>query len=80
MPAYHEVLTQVKSLTITEQLRLLNDLKGLVEQGIKVDDDEIISIEDIQESEVALQDYLAGRDSGKFLEDIEIELFGGQLD
>lgn len=56
MPAYNEVLTQVKSLTITEQLRLLNDLKGMVEQGIKVDD-EIISIEDINESEVALQDY-----------------------
>jgi hypothetical protein len=52
----------------------------MVEQGIKVDDDEIISIEDINESEVALQDYLAGRDSGKSLEDIEIELFGGQLD
>jgi hypothetical protein len=80
MPAYNEVLTQVKSLTITEQLRLLNDLKGMVEQGIKVDDDEIISIEHINESEVALQDYLAGRDSGKSLEDIEIELFGGQLD
>ncbi|CAD5925383.1 hypothetical protein [Planktothrix agardhii] len=76
MPAYNEVLTQVKSLTVTEQLRLLNDLKGMVEQGIKVDDDEIISIEDINESEVALQDYLAGRDSGKSLEDIEIELFG----
>ncbi len=79
MPAYNEVLTQVKNLTITDQLRLLNDLKSMVEQGIKVDD-EIISIEDIYESEAALQDYLAGRDSGKSLEEIELELFGGKLD
>lgn len=80
MPAYNEVLTQVKNLTITEQIRLLNDLKSMVEQGIKVDDDEMISVEDIYESEAALQDYLAGRDSGKSLEEIELELLGGKID
>lgn len=44
MPTYNEVMNQVQTLTITEQLRLLGDLKNIVEQGIEVEgDDEVIS-------------------------------------
>ena len=47
---------------------------------VEGDEAEIIPPEEIAESEAAWQDYLAGRDSGISLEELEQELFGEQLD
>ena len=47
---------------------------------VEGDETEIIPPEEIAESEAAWQDYLAGRDSGISLEELEQELFGEQLD
>ena len=65
MSTYNEVLNQVQSLTISEQLRLLKELKKIEHQGVEVEGDlEVIPAEEIAESEAAWQDYLAGRDRG----------------
>ncbi len=39
-------------------------------------DDEIISSEELEESEAAWQDYLTGRDSGETLSKVRWELLG----
>ena len=81
MSTYNEVLTQIQSLPPKEQIRLLDELKKIVYYPVEVEgDDEVISAEEIAESEAALQDYLAGRDQGKSLLEIELELFGRKLD
>ena len=81
MPTYNEVMNRVQTLTITEQLRLLGDLKNIVEQGIEVEgDDEVISSAEIVASENALQDYLAGRDRGISSKELKLKLFGEKID
>lgn len=81
MSTYNEVLNQVQSLPPKDQMRLLDELKKIVYHPVEVEgDDEVISPEEIAESEAALQDYLAGRDHGKSLLEIELELFGRKLD
>jgi hypothetical protein len=81
MPTYNEVMNQVQTLTITEQLRLLGDLKNIVEQGVEVEgDDEVISAAEIVASETALQDYLAGRDRGISSKELKLKLFGEKID
>lgn len=80
MSRYQEVLTQVKNLTLTDKLRLLEDLKALVSLPVEVEgDDELISVEEIAESEAALQDYLAGRDPGISSKELKRKLFGEKL-
>ncbi len=65
MPSYEEVLSLVQCLTPADRIRLLETLTELVRIPVEVEgDDEIISPEEITESEAAWQDYLAGRDSG----------------
>ncbi|TAG66544.1 MAG: hypothetical protein EAZ25_11385 [Oscillatoriales cyanobacterium] len=61
MFTYSKVLNQVKSLTLADQLRLL---------------DEVISAEEIAESEAAWQDYKAGRDRGISSQELKRKLFG----
>ena len=65
MPTYNEVLTQVQRLALTDQLRLLEELRNIVHQGVEVEgDDEVVWAQEIAESQAALADYVAGRDRG----------------
>lgn len=81
MPTYNEVLKQAQSLSIIDQFQLLKDLQKIVSQGVEVEGtDEVIPAVEIAESEAAASDYLAGRDLGKSLKQIELELFGRELD
>jgi len=80
MPTYNEVLKQAQSLSMIDQFQLLKDLQKIVSQGVEVEGtDEVIPADEIAESEVALADYLAGRDLGKSLKQVELELFGREL-
>lgn len=77
MFTYSNVLNQVKSLTIADQLRLLEDLKKMIQLREEVaEDDEVISAEEIAESEAGWQDYQAGRDRGISSQEIKLKLFG----
>jgi hypothetical protein len=59
MPTYNEVLTQVQRLALTDQLRLLEELRKIVHQGVEVEgDDEVVSAEEIAESQAALADSI----------------------
>jgi hypothetical protein len=77
MPTYNEVLTQVQHLALTDQIRLLEELRKIVDRGVEVEgDDEVISAEEIAESQAALADYLAGRDRGISSKELKLKLFG----
>ncbi|PSB19628.1 hypothetical protein C7B69_16505 [filamentous cyanobacterium Phorm 46] len=77
MFTYSNVLNQVKSLTIADQLRLLEDLKKMIQLREEVaEDDEVISAEEIAESEAAWQDYQAKRDRGISSQELKLKLFG----
>ncbi|MCL1465669.1 hypothetical protein [Argonema galeatum] len=81
MPTYNEVLNQVQSLSISEQLRLSEELKNLLDRGVEVEGDlEVIPAEEIAESEAAWQDYLAGRDRGISSKELKQKLFGKKID
>lgn len=80
MPTYEEVLSQVQSLTLTDKFRLLEELKTIVSISGEVEDDEIITTEEIAESEAAWQDYLAGRDRGISSKELKQKLLGEKLD
>ncbi|MDY6783546.1 MAG: hypothetical protein SW833_13550 [Cyanobacteriota bacterium] len=77
MTAYNEVLSQVKNLTLTDKLRLLEELKTLVNLPLATEEDsETIATEELAASEAAWQDYLAGRDRGIFSRELKQRLFG----
>jgi hypothetical protein len=77
MPTYNEVLTQVQRLALTDQIRLLDELRNIVDRGVEVEgDDDVISAEEIAESQSALADYLAGRDRGISSQELKRKLFG----
>lgn len=81
MPTYNEVLNQVQQLSISEQLRLSEELKNILNQGVEVEgDSEVIPAEEIAESEAAWQDYLAGRDRGISSKELKQKLFGEKID
>ncbi|NES69086.1 MAG: hypothetical protein F6K24_29565 [Okeania sp. SIO2D1] len=81
MPTYKEVVSQIHSLTKAEQFQLLEELKAIVENSIEAEtEEELISPAEIAASETAWQDYLAGRDRGNSLQELELELFGRELD
>lgn len=82
MPTYNEVLNQALSLTLAEQLRLLEDLTAMVRLPVQVegDENEIVPAEEIAQSEAAWQDYLAGRDRGISSKALKLKLFGEKLD
>ena len=81
MPTYEEVLNQVQSLTLTDKFKLLEELKTIVSVSGEVeDDDEIITDEEIAESEAAWQDYLAGRDRGISSKELKQKLLGEKID
>lgn len=81
MFTYIEVLNQVQSLSLKDQIRLLGELKKIVHQPVEVEgEDEVITAEEIAESEVAWQDYLAGRDPGISSQELKLKLFGEKVD
>ncbi|MGL5061456.1 MAG: hypothetical protein ACRC62_15895 [Microcoleus sp.] len=77
MPTYNEVLTQVQRLALTDQIRLLDELRNIVDRGVEVEgDDDVISAEEIAQSQSAWSDYLAGRDRGISSQELKRKLFG----
>lgn len=80
MPTYEEVLNLAKCLTMSDQARLLEALSVKPAQPVQVEGvDEVISAEEIAESEAGLQDYWAKRDAGTAAADLKQKLFGGSV-
>ncbi|OKH39392.1 hypothetical protein NIES2119_06535 [[Phormidium ambiguum] IAM M-71] len=81
MPTYEDILTQVKSLTLTDKFRLLEELKTIVNVSEEVEEDaEVMTTEEIAESEAAWEDYLAGRDHGISSKELKQRLLGENFD
>lgn len=77
MPTYEEILTLVQNLNADDRFRLLEELKVLVYDPIAVEGtDEVISAEEIADSDAALQDYQTGRDRGLSSVALKQRLFG----
>lgn len=78
MPTYEEVLCLARCLSPQEQKQLRDALLEFVHSSVEVEgSDEIISEEEIAESDTALQDYLSGHDPGVSSEVLKQKLFGG---
>lgn len=81
MFTYEQVLNQVYNLSTTDRLRLLEALQKMLNEGIEVEaDSEVIPVAEINESELAWQDYLAGRDRGISSKELKLKLFGEKID
>ncbi|MBD2578712.1 hypothetical protein [Oscillatoria sp. FACHB-1406] len=77
MTVYNNVLSQVKNLTFSDKLRLLEELKTLVNISREAEEDsETLTTEELAASEAAWQDYLAGRDRGISSQELKQRLFG----
>jgi hypothetical protein len=56
-------------------------LRKIVHQGVEVEgDDEVVSAQEIAESQAALADYFAGRDRGISSKELKLKLFGEKSD
>jgi hypothetical protein len=78
MPTYEEVLDLAKRFSPQERMQLRDALSDSVHSSVEVEGaDEVISGEEIAESDMALQDYLSGRDGGVSSEALKQKLFGG---
>lgn len=77
MLTYERVLNLAQSLTTDEQVRLLQALSQMVYQPVAVEGaDEVISAEEIAESDIAWKEYLAGQDQGVGANELKQQLFG----
>jgi hypothetical protein len=77
MSSYQEVLSLAQRLPPDEQMKLVEALTRLVHQPVAVEDsDELISAEEIAESEAALQNYRKGIDRGVSSAELKQKLFG----
>ena len=77
MLTYEEVLGLAQQLTPKEQSRLLEALKALAYRSAVVEGtDELVSLQEIEASENALQDYRTGRETGLSPEALKLKLFG----
>jgi hypothetical protein len=80
MSSYQEVLGLAQRLSPNEQIQLVEALTRLIHQPVEVEgSDELISTEEIAESEAALQNYWAGIDRGVPSAELKQRLFGGNL-
>jgi hypothetical protein len=80
MPTYEEVLDLAKCLALSDQARLLKALAINLPQPVKLEGtDEVISTEEIAESEAGIQDYWAKRDPGIAGAALKEKLFGGNV-
>jgi hypothetical protein len=75
MANYNQVLTQVHSLSLPEQIKLLEELKTLVNESLD-DDDEYVSSEELQQSESAWEDYISGKDKGISFQELKRQFLG----
>lgn len=78
MTIYNEILNQIQTLSITDQNRLFQELKNRLYNSDDLDED--FTDEDLAESESEWQSYLTGSDQGKSLQNLELELFGGEVE
>lgn len=87
MPTYEEVLSLAQRLPLPDQMRLREALAAVPVPNVSVPSaavevegtDETIPIEEILESDAALQDYRAGRDAGMTPDALKQRLFGGSF-
>jgi len=78
MTAYSEILSQIQSLSRSEQTLLFRELKHRLYDLQDEEDD--FSDEELAESESEWQNYIQGDDPGKSLHVLELELFGGEVE
>ena len=78
MMTYNDVLGEIQRFSLTEQLRLLKDLKQLVHHAMN--DDEDIPIELLEESASAWQDYISGKDRGISSQELKRKLLGDNFE
>lgn len=74
MMIYNDVLAEIQRFSLTEQLRLLKDLKQLVNDAMN--DEEDIPSELLEESASGWQDYISGKDPGISSQELKRKLLG----
>jgi hypothetical protein len=78
MTIYNDILNQIDTLSISEQNRLFQELKKRLNNLEDIED--YFTEEDLDESESEWQEYVKGDNKGKSLQEIELELFGGEIE
>ncbi|MGB3493677.1 MAG: hypothetical protein WBA57_13180 [Elainellaceae cyanobacterium] len=77
MSTYEEVLHLAQTLHPNEQSRLLAALATMIYGSVEFEDnDDIISADELAESDLALQAYRSGDDLGLSAADLKLKLFG----
>ena len=76
MTTYSEILNQIETLNPSEQNRLFEELKQKFDFSLDINE---FSDQDLAESESEWQNYIEGNDSGKSIQEIELELFGEKI-
>lgn len=80
-PTYSEVFDLARQLKPDEQIQLLQALSRIIYQPVAVvESDELVSPEEIAESEMALQDYFAGRDRGISSKELKQQMSGEHIE
>lgn len=78
MTIYNDILNQIETLSFSDQNRLFQELKKRLNNLENIEDD--FTEEDLYESESEWQEYVKGNNKGKLLQEIELELFGGEIE
>lgn len=77
MSTYEEVLHLAQTLHPNEQSRLLAALAKMIYGSVEVEgNDDVISADELAESDFALQAYRSGDDPGLSAADLKLKLFG----
>jgi hypothetical protein len=76
MTTYSEILNQTETLNPSEQNRLFEELKQKFDFSLDINE---FSDQDLADSESEWQNYIEGNDSGKSIQEIELELFGEKI-
>lgn len=76
MTTYSEILNQIETLNPSEQNRLFEELKQKFDFSLDINE---FSEQDLADSESEWQNYIEGNDSGKSIQEIELELFGEKI-
>ncbi|MFM7437526.1 MAG: hypothetical protein ACKO2V_02835 [Snowella sp.] len=76
MTTYSEILNQIETLNPSEQSRLFEELKQKFDFSLDINE---FFDQDLADSESEWQNYIEGNDSGKSIQEIELELFGEKI-
>jgi len=76
MTTYSEILNQIETLNPSEQNRLFEELKQKFDFSLDINE---FSDQDLADSESEWQSYIEDNDSGKSIQEIELELFGEKI-